>query len=267
MNFKSVTINLLLTTLSGGVLLQTLEAQAASITWGAWEPDTPLVLNTPFASGNANASFASGNANASPYILRAFAQAASTDDPLSRGFEIATALIIETNSFTVTPETGEKNGDQVRAVLEGTLEGYYGNSGQDESGGNFFTDVTAYVDADGFEPWSSISPMGTDEPRPDLEPVRFLVLPPGRQPISEPIFRKGYLTIGNTYHLRMSLNVTAAKTGIYQGTSNFGGENGGLRVGIRTEPVPEPVTILGSATGLGFAAFFKRKHSKKQKKS
>jgi hypothetical protein len=33
MNFKSVTINLLLTTLSGGVLLQTLEAQAASITF------------------------------------------------------------------------------------------------------------------------------------------------------------------------------------------------------------------------------------------
>jgi hypothetical protein len=32
-------------------------------------------------------------------------------------------------------------------------------------------------------------------------------------------------------------------------------------------PVPEPLTILGSATGVGFAAFFKRKHSKKQKKS
>ena len=31
--------------------------------------------------------------------------------------------------------------------------------------------------------------------------------------------------------------------------------------------VPEPLTILGSATGVGFAAFFKRKHSKKQKKS
>jgi len=35
MNFKSVTINLLLTTLSGGILMQTLEAQAASITFGA----------------------------------------------------------------------------------------------------------------------------------------------------------------------------------------------------------------------------------------
>ena len=34
-----------------------------------------------------------------------------------------------------------------------------------------------------------------------------------------------------------------------------------------TVPVPEPLTILGSATGVGFAAFFKRKHSKKQKKS
>jgi hypothetical protein len=255
MNFKSVTLNLLLTTLSGGILMQTLEAQAASITWGAWNSD-PLVLHTRFATGNANAS---------PNILRAFAQAASTDDPLSRGFEIATADISLTSSFTVTPETGEKNGDQVRAVLEGTLEGYYGNSGQDESGGNFLTDVTAYVDADGFEPWSSISPMGTDEPRPDLDPVRFLVLPPGRHPISEPIFRKGYLTIGNTYQLDMSLDVSAAKTGIYQGTSNFG-DQGGLRVNIRTEPTPEPLTMLASATALGFGAFFKREHSKKLKK-
>lgn len=33
------------------------------------------------------------------------------------------------------------------------------------------------------------------------------------------------------------------------------------------EPVPEPLTILGSATALGFGALLKREHSRKQKKS
>ncbi|WP_326997424.1 PEP-CTERM sorting domain-containing protein [Crocosphaera watsonii] len=31
--------------------------------------------------------------------------------------------------------------------------------------------------------------------------------------------------------------------------------------------IPEPLTILGSATALGFGTFFKRKLSKKQRKS
>ncbi|WP_430640035.1 PEP-CTERM sorting domain-containing protein [Crocosphaera watsonii WH 8501] len=31
--------------------------------------------------------------------------------------------------------------------------------------------------------------------------------------------------------------------------------------------MPEPLTILGSATALGFGTFFKRKLSKKQRKS
>lgn len=34
-----------------------------------------------------------------------------------------------------------------------------------------------------------------------------------------------------------------------------------------TEAVPEPLTIIGSATALGFGALLKREHSKKQKKS
>jgi len=65
----------------------------------------------------------------------------------------------------------------------------------------------------------------------------------------------------------MSLEVTASKTGVYQAFSDFTGDGRGLTVNVRAEPVPEPLTILGSATGLGFAAFFKRKHSKKQNKS
>jgi len=36
---------------------------------------------------------------------------------------------------------------------------------------------------------------------------------------------------------------------------------------VPAESVPEPLTILGSATAVGFGAFFKREHSKKPKKS
>lgn len=36
---------------------------------------------------------------------------------------------------------------------------------------------------------------------------------------------------------------------------------------LKPEPVPEPLTILGSATALGFGAFFKREHSRKKSKT
>jgi hypothetical protein len=35
---------------------------------------------------------------------------------------------------------------------------------------------------------------------------------------------------------------------------------------MKTEPIPEPITIFGSAIGLGFGTLFKKKYSKKQKK-
>jgi hypothetical protein len=35
---------------------------------------------------------------------------------------------------------------------------------------------------------------------------------------------------------------------------------------MKTEHVPEPITIFGSAIGLGFGALFKKEHSRKQKK-
>jgi hypothetical protein len=75
MNFKSVTINLLLTTLSGGILMQTLEAQAASITFGAWNLN-PATVTT-------NSSFATGQGNATPMTLKALAEATATANQLS----------------------------------------------------------------------------------------------------------------------------------------------------------------------------------------
>jgi hypothetical protein len=256
MNFKSVTINLLLTTLSGGVLLQTLEAQAASITFDTWNFNPPAVTKSETSTD-----FASGNSNASARTLKAFAEAKSTNDPSSLGRETARTIISLSNFFTVTPESGEKNGDKVKGVLSGRLEGVFFTSGQDTRNVvNFLTLVQAEVDA-GFTSWSK--GVGTL----DFQLTDGLIVDPIRTPVNELVSGEGILTIGQRYPFKMSLEVLAEKRGVYQAISNFGGDGRGLTVNIRAEPVPEPLTILGSATGLGFAAFFKRKHSKKQKKS
>ena len=86
-----------------------------------------------------------------------------------------------------------------------------------------------------------------------------------REEVKDDFFVPGTLTIGERYPFYMKLSVSASKSGAYQTISNFGGEGKGLTANVQV--VPEPLTILGSATGVGFAAFFKRKHSKKQKKS
>jgi hypothetical protein len=41
----------------------------------------------------------------------------------------------------------------------------------------------------------------------------------------------------------------------------------GYDINVQTEAVPEPLTILASATALGFGAFFKREVSRKPKKN
>jgi hypothetical protein len=242
MNFKSFTINLLLTTLSGGILMQTLEAQAASITFGTWNFNPATVTTT--------SRFATGNGNATPRTLKAFAAAAATtDDPSSWGRETARTIISLSNFFTVTPGTGERNGDQVRGILSGRLEGVLGSIGEDTTT-SFLTLVRAEIDA-GFTSWSQgFGTSGSGQTR---------------QNVNQPFNQEGILTIGERYPFRMSLEVYAEKGGISQAFSNFGGEGRGLTANIQA--VPEPLTILGSATGVGFAAFFKRKHSKKQKKS
>jgi hypothetical protein len=94
----------------------------------------------------------------------------------------------------------------------------------------------------------------------------------GGGPQTRPISRdsdvlEGILTIGEQYQLDMSLEVFAETTrGTSRVFSNFG-DQGGLTVNIRAESVPEPLTMLASATALGFGAFLKREHSKKPKKS
>jgi hypothetical protein len=179
--------------------------------------------------------------------------------PYSRGQETARTIISLSNFFTVTPEAGEKNGSQVKGVLSGRLEGVLGASGQDTRDlVNFITLVQANVDA-GFTSWSKgfgTLDLGlTDELRVDLT----------RLDVNEPVSGEGTLTIGQRYPFKMSLEVYAEKNGVYQAFSNFGGEGRGFTVNVQA--VPEPLTMLASATALGFGAFFKRQHSKKQKKS
>jgi len=254
MNFKSVTINLLLTTLSAGVLLQTLEAQAASITFGAWNFNPPTVTKNPTDSR-----FATGGGNATQFTLKAFAKTTATNNPLSWGTDSAKTIVSLSNFFTVTPETGEKNGDKVRGFLSGRLTGLLdGNRPADvKDEGSFNSSVVASVNA-GFASWNSGKPTlvgkGLDYSL-----------------INLPINEEGILTIGEQYQFNMSLEVFAEKTGISQTSSifsdDFSDDGQGFTVNIRTEPTPEPLTMLASATALGFGAFFKRQHSKKPKKS
>jgi hypothetical protein len=250
MNFRSLTINLLLTTLSGGVLLETLEAQAASITFGAWNFN-PATVTT-------SSSFATGNGNATPMTLKAFAEATATANPLSWGTDSARTIISLSNFFTITPETGEENGDQVKGFLSGTLQGVLSGSGQGViQEGPWENYGLASVDVGGFESW-----RGGEGQVGFGSQVGTTVVN-----VNQAFNREGFLTIGEQYAFNMSLEVIASKIGVYQAFSDFQGDGRGLTVNMRTEPTPEPLTMLASATALGFGAFFKRQHSKNQKKS
>ena len=248
MNLRSVTINLLLTTLGGGILMQTLEAQAALISFGAWNLNPATVTTT--------SSFATGEGSATPLNLKAVAAATATDDPLSWTGEAARTIVSLSNVFTVTAETGEQNGDQVRGVLSGSLLGVLGASLGDVNAEGFYASLAvASVDA-GFASWNSgLGRLIGNEPG-SLATI-----------VNQLFNQEGILTIGQQYQFNMSLEVTALTAGYAQAFSNFSRDGGGFTVNVQAEPVPEPLTILGSATGVGFAAFFKRKHSKKQKKS
>jgi len=228
--------------------MQTLEAQAALISFGAWNFNPATVTTT--------SSFATGEGNATPMTLKAVAAATATDNPLSWSGEAARTIVSLSNVFTVTAETGEQNGDQVRGVLSGSLEGVLGASVGDVSGQGFYASLAVASVNAGFASWNS--------------GLRTLI---GNDPgslttiVNQPFNQEGILTIGEQYQFNMSLEVTALTAGYAQTFSNFSGDSPGFTVDIRTEPTPEPLTMLASATALGFGAFFKRQHSKNPKKS
>ena len=247
MNFRSVTINLLLTTLSGGILMQTLEAQAASITFGAWN-FKPATVTT--------SSFATGQGNATPTTLKALAAATATDNQLSWAGEAARTVVTLSNFFTVTAETGEKNGDKVKGVLSGSLKGILGGSVEDVTTEGFYASLAvASVDA-GFASWNNGLSRFVGNGQAPLPKI-----------VDQLFNEEGLLTIGEQYQFNMSLEVTGLTTGYAQAFSNFSGDGQGFTVNVQTQSTPEPLTMLASATALGFGALFKRQHSKNQKKS
>jgi hypothetical protein len=64
-----------------------------------------------------------------------------------------------------------------------------------------------------------------------------------------------------------SSNFSRAVAQLYVNGAFIEPQSGWVKYTIPTKGTPEPLTMLASATAVGFAAFFKRKHSKKQKKS
>jgi len=247
MNLRNVTINLLLTTLSGGILMQTLEAQAALISFEPWYSDI---------TEETSSSFATARGSATPLNLQAVAAATATDDPLSWVRQTARTIVSLSSVFTVTAEAGEQNGDQVRGVLSGSLAGVLGASLGDVNAEGFYGSLAvANVNA-GFASWNSglLTLIGNDP-----DPLAAIV--------TQAFYQEGTLTIGQQYQFNMSLEVTALTGGYAQALSYFGGDGGGFTVNVQAESVPEPLTMLASATALGFGAFLKRQHSKNPKKS
>ena len=267
MNLRSITINLLLTTLSGGVVLQALKAQAASITFGAWN-FTPAIVEKNALS------FAYGNSSVGR--LEAFADTTPVPEYTSVTVDqYARATISLSSFFTVTPGLGEKKGDKVKGYLFGSLIGiledsaiysmytdkYLSTVSTSYPGtfypGTFNAQVDAEVDA-GFAFYRSGIPpnSGTSSGYADASTIM----------VNDPFSVEGILTIGDTYAFNMKLAVSASKTNSIRAISHFRGNGRGLTANVRAEAVPEPITILGSATALGFGAFFKREHSKKRQR-
>ena len=228
--------------------MQTLEAQAASITFGAW--------NFKPATVTTSSSFATGQGNATPMTLKALAEATATDNPLSWAGGAARTVVSLSNFFTVTAETGEKNGDKVKGFLSGRLEGILGGSVKDVTTEGFYASLAvASVDA-GFASWNSGLRTFVGNGQNPLPKI-----------VNQPFNQEGILTIGEQYQFNMNLELTGVTTGYAQAFSNFSGDGQGFTVNVQTEPTPEPLTMLASATALGFGAFFKRQHSKKPQKS
>jgi hypothetical protein len=170
--------------------------------------------------------------------------------------EAARTVVSLSNFFTVTAETGENNGDQVRGVLSGTLEGILGGSVEDVTTEGFYASLAVASVNAGFASWNSGLSTFVGNKQAPLPKI-----------VNQSFNQEGILTIGEQYQFNMSLELTGVTTGYAQALSNFSGDGQGFTVNVQTQSTPEPLTMLASATALGFGAFFKRQHSKNPKKS
>lgn len=229
-----------------GIITLSSEAKAASIKFGQWTLNKPIVTKS--------SSWAGGTGTAAPHTLKALAAASATLNPGSWSLENVTTIITLSNFFKVEAGKGEKQGDKVKGLLTGSLNGSLLGIGLDvaELTGSFNSTVEASVDA-GFQSFSYSNSHSAS----------VLFVDVSSKTVKVPINKTGTLTIGEEYPFNMSLTVSATKSGVYQAVSKF--DTAGLTANV--EVVPEPVTILGSGLGLGFGVLFKKKYSRKQKKS
>jgi hypothetical protein len=103
-------------------------------------------------------------------------------------------------------------------------------------------------------PWYYSDAAHTERSTPDT--MTFFDIPSDPIPSSTPFNR----TVSFETYLATFDNTTKVAT-IHDGWS------WGYDINVQTEGVPEPLTILASATALGFGAFFKREVSRKPKKN
>ncbi|MEM6398769.1 MAG: PEP-CTERM sorting domain-containing protein [Cyanobacteria bacterium P01_D01_bin.116] len=221
--------------------------QAASVQFGKWTLGKPTVTNSTFGNGNGSAT---------PNTLKATAGASIFPlDLNSYGIQNATTTISLNNTFKIIPGSKDKAGDKAKGILFGKLEGNLIGTGFDfaKLTGSFNTSVEASADA-GFASFSDSDSFGNS----------VLILDAAKKSVKIPFRKVGIVTIGETYPFNMNLAVSAEKNGAYQALSNFGTT---FTANVSVEPVPEPLTIFGTATALGIGTVFKKKYSKKKAKS
>jgi hypothetical protein len=136
---------------SGGYFfLPVSSADAASISYGAWTLNSPTISSTTYGSGSGQAL---------PNRLLATARAESQLlNPLSWLSENANVTVSSSGSFTVTPGSGEKMGQEVDGRLQGSLIGFFiatGLGGIPGLTNSYKGSVTASVDVPGFASWNS----------------------------------------------------------------------------------------------------------------
>lgn len=233
-------------------IVQACPVSAANIVFSGFKPSTPIE-EYAFGSG-------SNYDNSTPLVLRA--RASSRTGLLSNRAIIQIRQLI---SFTVVPDKPkEKNGQTVKAIFTGGLFGVLDGNAQGAFGtseGSYFASVAAKVNA-GFDSWSS-PPPSQIQGRLTEPPVE----------VRQPFKLQGMVQIGKTYNLDMVLFVNSSVTGKSDSNVNAGADffnetkdgKRGLYI-TNVTAVPEPLTLLGTGTALGFGTFFKRELSKKQKK-
>jgi uncharacterized membrane protein YgcG len=115
-------------------------------------------------------------------------------------------------------------------------------------------------------------PVGGGEPEPVVSPVG-----PGATPVGPLPVAAVPAASGSGSFLLPALLGAGAIAGLAAGLSgggDSGGDSGGSSVGVGGggagggggEPIPEPLTIMGSSAAVGFAALMQRRRSKKKNK-